>query len=53
MGPSAIMLAMPTPSLRSLGLGATRRGVPCRRPAHSGLVLLGHECVASWGTHMP
>jgi hypothetical protein len=43
-GPSAIICAMSTPDLRSLGLDAARRVVPYQRDAHSGLVSLGHEC---------
>jgi hypothetical protein len=50
MGLSAIIWAMPTPGLCSLGLGAARRVVACERPAHSGLVPIGHECAAGRGT---
>jgi hypothetical protein len=38
MVPGVIILATPTPVLRSLGLGASRRVVPCGRSAHSCLV---------------
>jgi hypothetical protein len=43
-GSSAIICAMPTPDLRSLGLDAARRVVPYQRSAHSSLVPVGHEC---------
>jgi hypothetical protein len=43
---SAIILATPTPGLRSLGLGAAHRVAPCQRPMHSVLVLIGYECAA-------
>jgi hypothetical protein len=45
-GPSAIIWAMLIPSLCSLGLSMARLVAPCQRPAHSGLVPIGHECVA-------
>jgi hypothetical protein len=38
MVPSIIIMAMPTPDLRSLGLGAARRVVSCKRSAYSDLV---------------
>jgi hypothetical protein len=38
MVPDVIIMATPTPGLCSLGLGAARRVVPCRRSAYSGLV---------------
>jgi hypothetical protein len=50
-GPNAIIRAMLT--LRSLGLGAIHRVAPCQRPAHSGLVPIGHECIAGRGTRGP
>jgi hypothetical protein len=48
-GQSAIIRAIPTPSLRSLGLGVVRRVVPYQRSTHSDLVLVGHECDVGWG----
>jgi hypothetical protein len=48
--PSAIIWAMPTSGLRSLGLGTTHRVAPYQQPVHLGLVPIGHECVARWGT---
>jgi hypothetical protein len=48
--PGAIIQAMPTPSLRSLGLDVSRRVVSCHRPSHSGLVTIGHECAVGRGT---
>jgi hypothetical protein len=38
MVPSAIIMAMPTPDLRSLGLGAARRVVSREWSAYSDLV---------------
>jgi hypothetical protein len=38
MVPGAIIMVVSTPGFRSLGLGAVRRLVPCKRSVHSGLV---------------
>jgi hypothetical protein len=38
MVPGVIIMATPTPGLRSLGLGVARRVVPYGRSAYSGLV---------------
>jgi hypothetical protein len=48
-GSSAIVPAMPTPSLRRLGLDVARRVVPYQQPVHSGLVQIGHECTVGGG----
>jgi hypothetical protein len=47
--PIDIIRAMPSPGLRSLGLGAAHRVVTCQRPAQSGLVPISHECAAGRG----
>jgi hypothetical protein len=52
-GLGAIIRAMSTHGLRSLGLGTVCLVVPCRRPAHSGLALIGHECAVGLGAHGP
>jgi hypothetical protein len=44
VGLSAIIWAIPTLGLHSLGLGAARRVAPCQRPTHSGQVQIGHKC---------
>lgn len=41
---------MPTPDLRSLGLGANCLVVPDKRSAHSGLVPISHEYVEKTGS---
>jgi hypothetical protein len=48
-GSSIIIMGMPTPGLRSLGLGAVHRVAPCQRPTHLGLVPICHECAPGWG----
>jgi hypothetical protein len=48
-GLSAIIRAMLTPGLRSIRLDVVRHVVPYQRSAHSGLVLVGHECVVGHG----
>jgi hypothetical protein len=48
-GLSAIIRAMPTPSLRRLGLIEVRCFMPYQWHAHSGLVPIGHECAAGGG----
>jgi hypothetical protein len=49
-GLSAIIRAMPTPGLCSLGLGAICLVVPYKRSAYSCLFSIGHECTIGWGT---
>jgi hypothetical protein len=48
-GLDTIIQATPTPSLHSLGLGTTCLVLLYKWPAHSGLPLIAHECVAGWG----
>lgn len=45
MSLGAINRATSTPTLRSLGLDTTCLVAPYRRPAHSGLALIGHETI--------
>jgi hypothetical protein len=47
----AIIQAMSTPSLHSLGLSAAHRVAPCWWFAHSGLVPIGHECTVGHVDH--
>jgi hypothetical protein len=51
--PGTIFQAMLTPGLRSLGLNAAWRVVPCHRPAHSVLFVIGHECIVGQGAGRP
>jgi hypothetical protein len=51
--PSTTIWAMATHDLRGLGLSAAHRVAPRQRFVYSGLVQLGHECVASRGAHEP
>jgi hypothetical protein len=48
VGPSGIIRATSTPSLRRLGLSVAYLVVPCRRSTHSGLVSIGLRSGVTW-----
>jgi hypothetical protein len=49
MGSSRHHSGYDDPGLHGRGLGVARCVVPCHRPAHLGLVVIGHECAAGRG----